>query len=78
MRTVSAAIIVLAGVVCLSIGAMIPEPPPTLQFDAGGISLTPPLLTTHSALMFVGGLLAVAGIIAWVWLLRRGEGKPQV
>jgi hypothetical protein len=73
MKSISAAIIALAGVISFSVGALIPAPGPSIAFSENGITLfgPPPMLTTGGILMTVGALLAVIGVIAWIRMLRR-------
>jgi hypothetical protein len=74
MKSVSAAIIVLAGVICFSAGALIPAPGPQIALTENGLSIfgPPPMLTTGGILMTAGALLAIVGVIGWIIMSRRG------
>jgi|HubBroStandDraft_6_1064221.scaffolds.fasta_scaffold4472162_1 hypothetical protein len=72
MKSLSAAIVLLAGVICFSVGALIPSPGPQVTLTENGLQFggAPPMVTTGGILMIAGALLAVIGLIVWIVAFR--------
>ena len=66
MKSVSAAIIVLAGAICFGVGAMISSPTQILLTE-DGLQIGPPpfFMTARGILMIAGAVLGIIGVIAW-------------
>jgi len=73
MKGVSAAIIVLAGAICLAVGALISSPP-QLSLTENGLQIGGPpfIMTARGILMIAGAVLGIIGLIGWI-VAQRGE-----
>ncbi len=80
MKAISFAIVLLAGIVCFSVGAWTPQPPEHLIVYSVESHRQPDVVehyvTLHSTMMTAGILLAVLGFGGWILFLQR-ETAPH-
>jgi hypothetical protein len=80
MQAISFAVVLLAGIVCFSVGAWTPQPGPTLIVSEVSRHEAPRVVehfvTIHSTMMPAGALLAAIGFGGWIFFLRQ-ETAPR-
>jgi hypothetical protein len=75
MKGMSAAMLVLAGAVCFTVGAMM-STPTRLLLNEDGIEIGPPpfMMTARGILMIAGVVVGVIGLIGWIMAQKRQSG----